>query len=452
MGDMIGRLPLLLGVSLLVALAGGREALAQMPAGDAGQPAAAQPAAETDSVTAEVPAAPQQPAGPSTPDTATPQVDAASPGTRPDAASTTAPHASAPDAASAAPAINQPAAPATAAPGTDSPDAAATAPAVEDAAPAPNADKPAPAPVVDVPALPEPKPVLVEAPMPRERPEISERAIPARLLFAAKTHASAGKPQAIGYYPNGCLAGGVELPEDGPTWQVMRLSRNRNWGHPSLVRFIKRWAPIAAKATGWPGILIGDLGQPRGGPTPFGHRSHQTGLDVDVWFRPMPDHRLSKEERESLSALNLVSEDWKSINPKTWTPAYGQLIRTAAEQPEVERVLVNAAIKKELCRLQGKQSWSWMAKVRPWYGHHDHVHIRLKCPPDSPQCKSQPAVPGGDGCEASELAHWFSDKVLKPKPKKDGKRKETLLADMPATCKIVLHAPPKIDSLAAGEK
>jgi len=241
---------------------------------------------------------------------------------------------------------------------------------------------------------------------------------------------------------------------NGPTWQAMRLSRNRNWGHPSLVRFLERLAPLAAKATGWPGILVGDMGQPRGGPTPFGHRSHQTGLDVDIWFRPMPDNRLSKEERETISAFNLVSDDWKDVNPKTWTPAYGQLIRTAAEQPEVERVLVNAAIKKELCRLQGKQNWRWMAKVRPWYAHHDHIHVRLKCPPDSPHCKSQPSVPGGDGCEKSELAHWFSDKVLHPKPKPpDGKpKKQTVLADMPAACKTVLHAPAKTDTLVAGDR
>ena len=309
------------------------------------------------------------------------------------------------------------------------------------------------APLVDV-AMPEPKPVLVETALPRDRPEISERTIPANLLFAAKAEPSRGRAQSIGYYPKGCLAGGVELPINGPTWQVMRLSRNRNWGHPSLVRFLERIAPVVAKETGWPGILVGDMGQPRGGPTPYGHRSHQTGLDVDIWFRPMPDHRLSKEEREKMSALNLVSDDWKDVNPKTWTPAYAKMIRIAAEQPEVERVLVNAAIKKELCRLEGKQTWRWMAKVRPWYAHHDHIHVRLKCPAGSPHCKSQPAVPGGDGCGKSKLAFWFSDKVLHPKPKKKGgkPKKQVLLADLPAACKTVLHAPAKVESLAAGEK
>ena len=63
----------------------------------------------------------------------------------------------------------------------------------------------------------------------------------------------------IGYYPRGCLQGGVEFPTTGPTWQVMRLSRNRNWGHPELVKFLERFASLSARATGWKGILIGDM-------------------------------------------------------------------------------------------------------------------------------------------------------------------------------------------------
>ncbi len=222
---------------------------------------------------------------------------------------------------------------------------------------------------------------------------------------------------AIGYYPRGCLQGGVPLPVTGKTWQVMRLSRNRNWGHPELVKFLERFAPLAAKATGWHGILVGDMAQPRGGPLPFGHMSHQIGLDVDIWFMPMPGHVLSKEEREKISAINLVADDWKHVNPKTWSPADVAFIRTAAEQPEVERVLVNAAIKKEICRMQGDKHPAWMDKVRPWYGHNDHIHVRLKCPADSPNCRKQPAVPDSAGCGEKELDYWFSDKVLHPKKK-----------------------------------
>jgi penicillin-insensitive murein endopeptidase len=237
----------------------------------------------------------------------------------------------------------------------------------------------------------------------------------------------------------------------------MRLSRNRNWGHPELIKFMERIAPLAAKATGWKGIMVGDLAQPRGGPLPFGHMSHQIGLDVDIWFMPMPDHVLSKQERENISATNLVTDDWKHLNPKTWTPQHVAFIKTAAEQPEVERVLVNAVIKKELCRVEDKKHDGWMAKVRPWFYHHDHIHVRLKCPADSPNCRAQPPVPGDDGCDAKSLAYWFSDKVLHPPkppiptttPTKPPKG--LTMADLPPACKDVLEAPARQANQASGD-
>ena len=354
------------------------------------------------------------------------------------------------------PATEKPAAEKSAAtePSQQMPTPVVTAPAPQNEKPA-AAAAPARAPVVAA-LTPEPtrKPSIVMTPLPEKRPDTSKAALekhsPAKYLFGAKKLPTNGRARAIGYYPKGCLAGGVELPVNGPTWQVMRLSRNRNWGHPELVRFLERFAPAAAKATGWPGILVGDMAQPRGGPLPFGHRSHQIGLDVDIWFMPMPDHRLSRKQRETISATHLVASNGKELNSKTWTPETAKFIRVAAQQPEVERVLVNAAIKKELCRLKGKSHWSWMAKVRPWYGHDDHIHVRLKCPADSPHCRHQPAVPGGDGCSKKELAFWFSARVLHPKLAKHPKpAKQIMLANLPAACKAVLNAPAKKNHLAS---
>jgi len=317
-------------------------------------------------------------------------------------------------------------------------------------APQPPAEPSAPVVVAPVPET-APAPVVVTpTPLPLEKPAIAEdkKETPAaaKLLFSAKQLPTIGKAVAIGYYPRGCLQGGVALPVTGPSWQVMRVSRNRNWGHPSLVRFLEKFAPLAAKATGWKGILVGDMAQPRGGPLPFGHMSHQIGLDVDIWFMPMPGHVLSAEEREKTSAINLVASDWKHINPKTWTPAHAAFIRTAAEQPEVERVLVNAAIKKEMCRMQGDKHPTWMEKVRPWYAHHDHIHVRLECPAGSPNCRKQPPVPGDDGC-GKGLDYWFSDKVLHPKPRPPGAKppRALTMADLPPACQTVLAAPAATD-------
>ena len=180
----------------------------------------------------------------------------------------------------------------------------------------------------------------------------------------------------------GRLAGAIELPITGPGWQVMRVSRNRHWGNPNLIAFVERLADHAKKI-GWNGILIGDLSQPRGGPMLTGHSSHQIGLDVDMWFTPAPDHELSEEEREFNLAQNMVAEDRRDVDPKVWTSAHTEVVRAAAEDSAVSRIFVNPAIKKAMCREAGGRR-GWLAKVRPWWHHEDHFHVRLACPAGAP--------------------------------------------------------------------
>ena len=172
----------------------------------------------------------------------------------------------------------------------------------ESVVPVPTAKPAATAPQPAAAATTESARTVVNPPLPQKRPVISEMTIPAKALFARVKLPSIGKPQAIGYYPRGCLQGGIELPIDGPNWQVMRDARNRNWGHPELIKFLKRFAPLAAKATGWPGILVGDMAQPRGGPLPYGHTSHQVGLDVDIWLTPMPGSAAERETAQHHAA------------------------------------------------------------------------------------------------------------------------------------------------------
>src|SRR5262249_47033785 len=104
----------------------------------------------------------------------------------------------------------------------------------------------------------------------------------AKQLFARKLLPSTGPARVVGSYAKGCIGGAAEMPLNGDNWQVMRLSRNRNWGHPDTIALIKRLAAKAHKDAGWPGILVGDIGQPRGGPALSGHASHQIGLDADI--------------------------------------------------------------------------------------------------------------------------------------------------------------------------
>ena len=294
--------------------------------------------------------------------------------------------------------------------------------------------------VAAVPAAAQDKGSVNPAPLPPlAKPD--DPATPARELFGRKTAPASMQARTIGFYAKGCLAGGMALPINGQTWQVMRLSRNRNWGHPNLVQFLEKLAEQAPK-TGWRGLLVGDMSQPRGGPMRTGHASHQVGLDADIWLTPMPDRELTRLEREEMSATMVVAEDRRDVDPKVWTPAHVDVIKAAAQDPQVQRIFVNAAIKKALCRDAGSDR-AWLNKVQPWWGHDYHFHVRMSCPPDNPECTGQPARATGDGC-GKELDHWFTAAILRPKPSPPPTtppRPGMRMADLPAACRQVLLAP-----------
>jgi penicillin-insensitive murein DD-endopeptidase len=251
----------------------------------------------------------------------------------------------------------------------------------------------------------------------------------AKVLFGREAGPTAGPAQAIGAYERGCLSGGLALPADGPNWQVMRPSRNRAWGHPNLIALIESLARKLPAEAGWPGLLVGDIAQPRGGPMLTGHGSHQIGLDADLWLTPMPIRRLSPAERDEMPATDVVASDGMDVDA-AWTPQHRRLLETVAREPAVARIFVNAAIKRTLCREAGPDR-AWMAKIRPWWGHNYHFHIRLSCPSGDPECQGQAPPPPGDGC-GRELDWWFTEEALHPVPSPP--RKPLRLADLPPAC------------------
>ncbi|HWL04483.1 MAG TPA: penicillin-insensitive murein endopeptidase [Xanthobacteraceae bacterium] len=278
---------------------------------------------------------------------------------------------------------------------------------------------------------------------PRPLPRLTnpdDPALAAKELFGRQPLPANSPARAIGSYARGCLAGAIALPINGRTWQVMRLSRNRNWGHPDLVSYLERLAERAPRV-GWRGLLVGDMAQARGGPMLTGHASHQIGLDADIWLTPMPEREFTRREREEISATQMVAKDRRDVDPRVWTPAHVGIIRAAAQDPAVDRIFVNAAIKKALCRADDRDR-RWLAKVRPWWGHDYHFHVRIGCPAGSTGCEPQAAVPTGDGC-GKELDYWFSDAVLNPPPPKEPPkpRPPLRLADLPAACRQVVLAP-----------
>lgn len=289
---------------------------------------------------------------------------------------------------------------------------------------------------------------LLAAPLPAGAEALANK------LFGAQNSPSQQESMPVGSYARGCAAGSVEMPETGPTWQTMRLSRGRNFGQPAMVQFLMDLSAQAV-SIGWGrGLYIGDISQPRGGPMTSGHASHQIGLDADIWWLAPKRLNLSAEERENLSSIPMRSADQRSVT-KSWGPKARALLQLAASDPRVDRIFVAAAIKVEICKTAKPRDKKWLQKIRPIAGHDTHFHVRLKCPKGARLCETQkPSVSelskGGNGCDDT-LMWWVTDYLNPPKttnkkpkeddaPKKRGPRQYTM-ADLPKQCQNVLASP-----------
>ena len=238
---------------------------------------------------------------------------------------------------------------------------------------------------------------------------------------AAQQHSVAatpatGAPRAIGSYANGCIQGATALGLEGPGWRVIRPHRNRYWGHPELIATVREIARRVRAATGKV-ILVADIAQPRGGPA-SGHASHQIGLDADIRFQLVPDAALDPVLREEGAELTMLAEGAQAMHPGRWSADQAAMLRLTAEIAAVDRIFVNPVIKRELCQtVTGDRRW--LTKIVPWYGHDGHMHVRIKCPAGSPDCRRQDALPADDGCGAA-LAWWFTTEPFQRRTTRPG--------------------------------
>ncbi len=256
---------------------------------------------------------------------------------------------------------------------------------------------------------------------------------------------SAGEAESVGGYARGCLYGAAALPEEGAGFRSIRRARNRYYGHPALVEVIARIG-ARVEALGLRPVEVGDLSQPRGGLMTSGHSSHQIGLDADFWFgAEEPPPHLKPSAFYHPSVLKGPREE---LNGAVWSDRHLKLLAAAAGQPEVARIFVTWRVKEHLCGLWERGALPldpaalpaptpapppegggedaavggppapiaqpplgapplWFRKLRPWFGHDQHFHVRLHCPSGSARCEPQGPLPDGAGCERAELT-WFS--------------------------------------------
>lgn len=243
-------------------------------------------------------------------------------------------------------------------------------------------------------------------------------AVMAALLFSLNATAA----KVIGEYANGCIIDALPL-ERGQNYQIQIWGEKRNFGHESLISYIQDLVK-KAKQNNLPDLLIGDLSGPLGGS--FGkksnHGSHQSGLDVDISF----DFASPRKSEYELSH----PQDLYIVNTNNQPTGYFderriKLIYLAASDKRVERIFVAPGIKAVMCK-QNFKDRSFLSKLRPWFGHRGHMHIRLSCPLDNPLCVSQKPVPKGDGC-GMELDSWLHpEKYAKGKNTKKKVKKQKI--------------------------
>jgi penicillin-insensitive murein DD-endopeptidase len=252
-------------------------------------------------------------------------------------------------------------------------------------------------------------------------------------IAAGRDTPAAGPLRIIGSQASGCIAGAVRLPADGSGFQTIHLSRSSFWGAPSTIARIEALGG-QVHAAGLGDLYIEDISRPRGGPLPGGHVSHQLGLDVDVGLDVTPKSEMTSVQRETVELPSMVRADQLGVDPARWTPAEITLLRLAASLPEVDRILINPAVKRQLCD-EVKGDRSWLRLMRPWYDHSAHMHIRFRCPADQHDCVQAAPPPPGDGCDAT-LQWWFDQLNAPPKPAAPYHP-----PPLPAACKAVMEAP-----------
>ena len=262
-----------------------------------------------------------------------------------------------------------------------------------------------------------------------------------------------GPPKSIGDYSNGCVQGSKTLPLLGRGYQVAKPSRNRHFGHPQLVDFVQELGQTIDKKN-WGPLLIGDLGQIRGGPAPSGHKSHQTGLDVDILFwHPHANMKAPKKGSHEIKDVESLEHHRIIDLPGGEANAYfgkriDSILRHAALDERVDRIFVNPHIKQTLCsRAEKSSDTEWLRKIRPWWGHDSHFHVRLKCPKSSSHCRSQASLPEGDGCSA--LSWWFDERAQKKRAKNRARYRKGMgkTDGLPKLCnRLISNGPPDSSS------
>lgn len=220
--------------------------------------------------------------------------------------------------------------------------------------------------------------------------------------------------RSVGFVGRGTLLGGVRLRESATVRHVPRFAaEDRFWGTAGLVGLLERTAArVAARAPGSP-MNVGELSQ-RGGGDVVGHRSHESGRDVDVGFylvdandgTPVSPARFVRIGRTLRGGIE--GRPVRFDSPRNW--ALVESLVTDEETP-VMMIFVAPHIRMHLLRYAQREGVpaeiidrAGRVLIRPEgvARHDDHFHVRVYCAPRD-----------GDGCrDRGPYWQWIPDSFV----------------------------------------
>lgn len=253
----------------------------------------------------------------------------------------------------------------------------------------------------------------VEAPIPVPRPSSGEYSIPEIETYRPAPPPSQVPNQAVGAHNRGHLEKGAQLPTQGPGYQV-RNGKVRSHGTNSMIESIQLAAAAMVQASPQGSdIVIADISNPTGGRLANRsgrfHASHQTGLDADIAF-PMKNGQAGDLWAACSSGGGRCARG-QGVSANFDTERFWTFASSMVCQPQepVIAMFIDTEIKRHLCawarakfpsELNNPSScvFKTLRAMKYEPGHHNHVHVRLKCP-GNPDCRNATVSLGkGTGC------------------------------------------------------
>jgi LysM repeat protein len=197
--------------------------------------------------------------------------------------------------------------------------------------------------------------------------------------------------QSVGRPGRGKLVDGVQLPHDPAYYR-----RRPHWAYGAQHVIDHTRRAIATVRDAFPSVhrlAIGDISTPSGGTIP-GHKSHQSGRDIDIglYFEKTPDGYPEEFVPARTGKLHLgatwalVQALWKASKqqggPQVLFLDYdvqGTLYEHARKQGVSKKVL------RQIFQYPNGR-WAKERFVKHEPKHDDHIHVRYACPPKDRAC------------------------------------------------------------------